>query len=145
MTYVWFPDENRMVPQGKDYSETHFKTMTPNRRDTYSGVYIPAWLFTLGLSAKALVTWGVMARCAGRNRRLRGYSHDRIAATSGLSLPATRRALDELESVGVIASLVHPGKPSDYAFRGMASETVTWRSVMREADAESAVWADFDE
>jgi hypothetical protein len=111
-----------------------FPAMSPNRQDTYKGVYLPAWLFTLGLDADAILTWGAMARTAGRKRRLHGFSHSRIAAITGISLTRTHRAVKALEDAGVLCALQRQGKASDYAFRGPQSDAVTWAEVRRTAD-----------
>ncbi len=113
--------------------------MTTNRRDTYTGTYIPAWLFALGLSAEALVTWSVMARLAGRSRRLRGHSHHYISEVAGMSLESTRRALRELEHAGVIRSLNLPGKASDFAFHGPPPAALSWSRWLKVVNGDAVL------
>jgi len=109
--------------------------MSPNRADTYQGLYIPTWLLTHGLSAQALVTWAAMARLAGRARRLRDTTHARIAAITGVPLGETRLAVAELENADIIQILRLPGKASAYAFRGPRAGDLPWARNLELRDA----------
>jgi hypothetical protein len=117
------------------------KFMAPNRTDTFQGVYLPAWLFTLGIGIDAIVTWGVMARCAGRKRVLKGFTASRIAEITGISVQRTRRAINDLSSGGVIAVTPENGSASVYRFlspEAIAREggaRLTWARVVAEKDA----------
>ena len=111
------------------------RPMKPNRGDTYRGIYIPAWLLGLGLSAEALVTWGAMARLAGRGRRLRGSSYARIGSVAGLTPSETRQAVKSLEDAGVVSRFDSPGRPSEYAFRAPVPGDTTWAKHVHLVDA----------
>lgn len=109
--------------------------MKPNRGDTYRGIYLPAWLLELGLSAEALVTWGAMARLAGRGRRLRGSSYARIGSVTGLTPAETRNAVKSLEVAGIVSRFDSPGQPSEYAFWAPTANSVSWSKYVHLVDA----------
>lgn len=112
-------------------------SMSPNRSDTFRGLYIPIWLLALRLSPDAMLTWAAMARLAGRSRRLRDATHERIGSITGMSKDETRRAIQALEKAGLLTSHHRPGRPSDYAFRGPRADQFTWKRFMFLVDSDS--------